>query len=583
MHQCEELKAAETADRNYRRSVIIFAVLVLAALALKAPLLSLWPVHQDEFHYLSMVYTYERGEMTTPFESFHVHFFGWLSAVGQNEVTQIIAARVVMYFLLLGTCFYLFRTARHFLGAAAAMFSLLCYLCFLFTVSNGASFRHDTLAGFFIVFALYHFIVHRDSALSNVLAGVAMAVALLFTIKAAIFLPVFAVWFLSRLLLCGGRSRYLIRIACFAGALIVGFIALYKLHAATLGHSAAGNGSGFLSGSYSTFITFGQLFPARDWIIQTLVVDFFVWFLFLVGLIVYLVDLAQRRYARNQSKTLLLVLLIPLCSLVVYRNACPYFFVFLMPAATLFCGYAFERLVSTLKNDKRIMIPVLSAFLGLIVFAEVVPHLPRYLRSEAKLTLLQHDTLKTIHRMFPEPVPYVDKCSMVASYPKIGFFMSAAGMRNYLRRNKPIMGRLLAEKKPIFLLANFFMLDLHSDAAPRSAAGQALLATDWTVLKSYFIHHWGQVWVVGKQFNLSPAVQQQHFEIIAPGLYTVESQTDIIIDGTSYHNGDVVRLEEGHHTIEAGRATTTIRLRGGDHLYRPDSEPEETNLLGPFL
>jgi hypothetical protein len=280
---------------------------------------------------------------------------------------------------------------------------------------------------------------------------------------------------------------------------------------------------------------------------------------------------------------LLLVLLIPLCSLVVYRNACPYFFVFLMPAATVFCGYAFERLVSTLKSDKRIMIPVLSAFLGLMVFAEVVPHLPRYIGSEAKLTPVQHNILKTIHRMFPEPAAYVDKCSMVASYPKVGFFMSAAGMRNYLRRNEPIMGRLLAEKKPIFLLANFFMLDLSSDAAPRSAAGQALLEADWTALKSYFIHHWGQVWVAGKQLDVGPATEPQHFEIIAPGPYTVECDTDISIDGISYGNGDVVRLDEGSHTVRADGAITTIRLRWGDHLYRPDTEPEKRNILGPFL
>jgi hypothetical protein len=256
MYQDTEPKAAELTDRDYRRSAIIFAVLVLAALSLKALLLSRWPVHQDEFQYLSMVYSYERGELARPFESFHVHFFGWLSAVGQNEVTQIIAARVVMYFLLLGTCFYLFRTARHFLSAAAATFSVLCYLCFLFTVSNGASFRHDTPAAFFIMFALYHFIVREDSALSNVLAGAATAVALLFTIKAAIFLPVFAGWFLLRLLPAGGRSKYLVRTAWFMGALIFGFMALYKLHAATLAQSAAGKGSGFLS-IWSTWCSAG--------------------------------------------------------------------------------------------------------------------------------------------------------------------------------------------------------------------------------------------------------------------------------------------------------------------------------------
>lgn len=135
----------------------------------------------------------------------------------------------------------------------------------------------------------------------------------------------------------------------------------------------------------------------------------------------------------------------------------------------------------------------------------------------------------------------------------------------------------------LFLLANFFMLDLHSNEAPRSAAGQALLEADWKALKSYFVHHWGQVWIAGKQFKLGPAAEPQHFEIIAPGPYTVESDTDIYIDGALYRNGDVVRLEEGPHTVGTGGVATTIRLRWGDHLYRPDSVPEEANLLGPFL
>jgi hypothetical protein len=244
MYQGTEPKLTDLTDRDYRRSTIIFAAMVLTALILKALLLPRWPIHQDEFHYLSMVHVYERAAPIRPLMTLHVHLFGWLSAISENEVTQVIAARIVMYLFLLGTCFYLFRTARHFLGVRGALFCVLCYLCFLFTIANGASFRHDTPATFFFMLALYHFVVREDSLFSNVLAGLAMAVSLLFTIKAAIYLPVFAGWFLLRLLLCGGRSKSLIRTSCFLGALILGFIAIYKVHSALPLSRSSQRGSG---------------------------------------------------------------------------------------------------------------------------------------------------------------------------------------------------------------------------------------------------------------------------------------------------------------------------------------------------
>lgn len=580
MCQGTEPKHSYLTDRDYRRSTIIFAALVLTAIALKIQLPSRYPIYEDEFFYLSQVYEYERGELSTPFQCFHVHFFGWLSTVSENEVTQVVAARIVMYLLLLGTCFYLFRTARHFLGVRSALFCILCYLCSLFTIANGASFRSDTPSTFFFMFALYHFVAHEESILSNILAGAAMAVSLLFTIKATVYLPIFAGWFILRLLFCDGRTKSLIRTACFLGALIFSFIAIYILHSAALIPPVAESNTSFLGRAFSTFITFEQFLPSRQWIIPTLILDCLIFSLLLCGLFVHVTDLLKHRYARNDPKAFLLVLLTPISSLLVFRYCRPYLFVFLMPTAMVFCGYAFEFLAS--KNTKRITVPVLSVALGLMLFVNYIVHFPGYIRSEVQLTRLQRDILNTIHTMFPEPVSYVDRFSMVSSYSKVGFFMSEAGWRNYRRRAESIMGRLLTEKKPLFLLENSTLMDLNSSQPPRGIRGEGFLEADWAALRSYFIHHSGPVWVVGKQFSLGPAPELQHFEIIAPGLYTVESQTDIFIDSSLYRNGDVVRLKEGAHTVGAGGAITTIRLRWGDHLYRPDIEQEGTYLGAPF-
>ena len=51
----------------------------------------------------------------------------------------------------------------------------------------------------------------------------------------------------------------------------------------------------------------------------------------------------------------------------------------------------------------------------------------------------QKETLDLVHRLFPEAVPYIDRCSMVSTFPKVGFFMSSLGMRFYHERGEPIM------------------------------------------------------------------------------------------------------------------------------------------------
>jgi hypothetical protein len=99
---------------------------------------------------LHFVHKFVRGELAQPFQSFHVHFFSWLGAVSENEVTQAMAARVVMLLLLLGTGIFLFLLGTHLLGPLGALFSVLCYLSLSYRtkrrdVSHGHT-RHVSFA-----------------------------------------------------------------------------------------------------------------------------------------------------------------------------------------------------------------------------------------------------------------------------------------------------------------------------------------------------------------------------------------------------------------------------------------------------
>ncbi|MHC4171749.1 MAG: ArnT family glycosyltransferase [Planctomycetota bacterium] len=561
---------------------IIIGILVLFGIGCKGHLLTQLPINQDEFEYLSYVHAYDRGELTRTIQNMHVHFFGWLDVFSNNEVTQVIVARSVMFLFFLGTCTYLFLLGRYFLNLPGAMFSVLCYLCFVFTIGNGATFRSDTVATFLFMLAVYHFVAKEKSLICGVVAGVVMALAFLFTIKTSIYLMLFVALSLLRLKVSRDLPKSLKQTACFWIALILGLCVFYALHAATFPRSSSGSQAGFLSYTpLARYITFKRPFLLR-FLLMTFRHDLLLWFVLLVGVGAFFYDTLTTNGLRGRS-AYLPAMLVPLLSLLVYRNTYPYFYVFILPPPSLFCGYSLHRTILTRSWTRQRLGVILGVVLAVLVFLHgfvfYCAFFPRF-----KTTAVQHNLLSEIHKMFPDPVPYVGGCSMVASFPKVGFYMCSPRMDRYLERGVPIMERLLTQEKPIFLLADVPHLDLHCDIPTRSAYGQSLMEEDWAALKSYFVHYWGPIWVVGKRFDFKAEEDSRSFEISVPGAYAVEGGADILIDGTLYQSGDVVHLEEGIHSIQTNTSGVTITLRWDDNLYRPNSEPSTTNLfLGPLL
>ena len=146
------------------------------------------------------------------------------------------------------------------------------------------------------------------------------------------------------------------------------------------------------------------------------------------------------------------------------------------------------------------------------------------------------------------------------------------------------MERLLTFKKPRFLLTNVPHLNLHSDVPAKSNTGLFLMTEDWQTLKSNFIHHWGPIWVAGKHFEFKHGNEKHRFKITVPGLYTVEGNESVSIDGRLIQSGDVVRLEAGNHIIKNQGSPSLTSLRWGENLYRPAEDPPLDRIfLGPFL
>ena len=88
---------------------VMLAAILVAVLA-KFLLVARINVSWDEFYFLEFAHQYARGELTGRFQTFHVHLFSWLPALGWEVPGQMVAGRFVMavLYLFLGDPFLVF-------------------------------------------------------------------------------------------------------------------------------------------------------------------------------------------------------------------------------------------------------------------------------------------------------------------------------------------------------------------------------------------------------------------------------------------------------------------------------------------
>lgn len=559
--------------------LIAFIVIVLY---LKFHLIFQININQDEFGYLSRVYSFSRGTLTGQFQTFHVHFFKWIFNVSKNEVTQIIVARLVMYLFFFGTCLLTYLIGRQFINRYGALFAVLSFLSFSYVVVNGASFRSDTISAFLCLFSTYVIISKPQSKILMIIAGFSAALSLMVTIKSILHLLTIGIIFIYILVTAQNRWNIVKQITRFVIALLVGFFLIYQFHISTLVPTSLRDPTQFLGNTCSKFITFNKLFSKWRFLELSIRQNSTIWILILVGIILVIWSLFHTKGEKIYNRLILLAFLAPFFSLIFYRNAFPYFYVFVLTPTIIFCGILVHKIIEDFRKTESIFPSVILAAFTLIVFLNFLFY---YLVFSPNRNSEQRKVLKAVHEIFPEPVSYIDGCSMVASFPNAGFFMSSLVMESYLSANKPIMKNILSEHQPLFLLANVPHLNLSfSRKEAVSASGYSLLEEDWNVLKSNFLHHWGPIYVVGKQFDFRSVKNSRCFEIVIPGKYTLEGKLDVSVDGNFYRPKDIINLNKGDHTIIAISNPGKALLRWGEHLYIPANEPPLNPIfIGQFL
>jgi hypothetical protein len=545
------------------RASAIPLILVCIAVCAGLQLHLVWTqaINWDEFRFLSDVYALERGDLGLAVQTFHVHFFRWLIGRFGNEIDQVIAARFVMLACEAVTAGLIYATCRRFVDASSALLAVMAFVSFGFVLRYGASFRYDPIVTALLMGAVYLLLATRLNRVQAITAGTLVAIAGLVTMKSVFYLPLLGAVAVYRLLQTSERRRLAVNIALGGASCLAVFAGLYWLHSSAV---TVVDGSGaVVAASASKTLGRTMLFPRWVDLVRSILSNPLQWLLLATGV----GTVATRAFAAPRGSRALAWLpfafLVPLMTLAVYRNAYPYFYVFMLAPAALPIAIAAAR------ADVRRLAPVLALALAASAIAN-------YLPIDRDVLKAQRETLAAVHAIFPEPVAAIDRSSMAASFPQAGLFMSTWGMEQYRSEGRPVMREAFAERHAVLLIDNSRWL---SEALRDKDSGEGLLREDAATLRENLVHHWGPIWVAGKALALAASSRQ--FEILVPGRYTLESAGSVAIDGQVRWNGEVIQLAAGTHLAASADVRSAV-LRWGDHLPKPRRAEPSGVLFEPF-
>ena len=521
-------------------------------------------INWDEFNFLAQIYAYDRARLTVPLQTFHVHLLRWIVWLPMSEVSQIVVGRLVFILLQLGTCAAIAAISLGFFSRRITLLVVASYLATGFAVEHGASFRTDVIVAFLLMGSLAILFRMRLAAAQLVVAAILASVAVLVSIKASLYLPAFLAAFAWRVRQDGLRSS-------LTGFVLLGLVflastaALWALHVASLAtvNALAQSASNADSALQKTVLSQG-LFPRAHDIAEWMLQGFVPQIAILAGILAALLSLGRKGW---DFALVVLLLAAPLACLVIYRNAFPYFFPFLLPPVVLASGLAYRRIEH----------PAMAAAIYVLILATLVVSIPRYAGKDQQA---QRETIAAAKAAFPGPTPYIDRAGMIASYPKVGFFMSTWGMEGAIASGRDMLSEAIHRHRPRFVLANSDALHFALEPATAPEPRLRLSGNDERLLRENYIHHWGAIWVAGKELEATP--EPRSIELLIGGTYTIECASgQLRLDGKPRACGTTVILPEGRHTVSAS-APVDVVLRIGAHLQIPDRTPSQGLLFYPL-
>ncbi len=504
---------------------------ILVGFALLVVLSWMRNVNWDEFYFLSRIHDNLAGRLETPMQTFYVHVFGWLAHVPGNEMMQIFVARLFMTGLFAWTTWSIHRIATQLSDRRAADIAVLAFLTSGFALAHGTSFRADPVAAACLMGALSIMMTGRMSLWQIIAVAILSALALLVTIKAVLYLPAFlgVLFWRSDRIAVAGR----IVLAGLIALLITA--ALFTLHVASLPAPPEASAVDNASAAASKTLVQSGFFPRSETAL--------LWAVLSLGPIT-LAAIGILRAGSLRRGIMLVSFALPLlASVIFYRNAFPYFFPYVVPPLMVVVAFGAMRVGHG------------SLLRGLIALS-LVSGIWQGMKALGENAELQRATIAEVHRLFPEPVHYIDHNAMISTFPRELFFMSSWGIEGYRGKGEPVMAAYLEKHAPPFLLTNRWTLHHTMTASDIIDLPYSLLPEDQAVLRASYVHYSGTIWLAGLEMTIEFETTERALPI--PGRYRLESPVALKIDGRRVSDGDII---EGSGVVTiSGPVGTDVRL-----------------------
>ena len=485
-------------------------------------------VNWDEFYFLNFIHAQARGELSILMQGAYTHLFQWLPTLGGDEMTQIVAGRLVMVGLLAVTAMLIWRLARVWLSGFPALVAPFLYLGSTSVMIHGGSFRADSLLAPLLLAASVLISRPTSNRRSDWYAGCLIGLALVVTVKAALFGPLFACLIMSRRRPDGVPSGIdsreaacsLLKVSAAAASTATLLLWLHSLSLAPVLAESIGT---FSTRVARATLVESPLFARWIFMKQYVLWQPLPWALMAIGTAAALL---KRRFD-------LASLSLSLLPIALYRNAFPYYYVVMLAPASVLAGFAVQEIPAYLRrytNGRSPAALVVVIWLGLTYQSLAYVGRLRYDDQE-----LQRTVVSGVHAIFPAPVSYIDRCGMISSFRKANFFMSTWGMQNYWSRGEPFMPRALRKSRPAFVLMNVDALN------PDRQHGRGLLPEDRDLIAKFYPRYWGPVRVAGASVLIPRSIETQ-VRVPFEDDYRLEVPEPVLVDGVRCQNGDIIRV-----------------------------------------
>lgn len=528
-------------------------------------------VNGDEFIFLNRIHALDQGRPLALLQTAYAWLFLWLPGIGENEVVQVQMARGVLLALWALTLFLLYKLTRVVTERPAALAAVALAAVFREHVIHAAAFRVDGLLA--PVFLGACLAAARPTRARAAAAGVLAGIMVVLSIKAVLLLPVVA----AVLAVGPGRdglppipdspwwAAAVRRAGLWAAVLAVtaaGVVGLHGVLVSTGSASVAGGPSttgAFLRNAGFRMLLEGGFMPRLGTLLASVRWNAPLWLFLVVGLVV----------ARSRPAFRLHVIFVaPLAAFLMYRNFFPYAFVSLGATLWIPAGVGLWWVVRRGGAMGRWVVAGSALWIVATGLAE-----GGRLRTDG--TLLQRQTLDVVHELFPEPVPYIDRVGMVASFPRPLFNMTTFGMETYRAEGRAAFSAFIDEHRPPLLIRNTTSLDVFPDApAMERDPRPALLPADALRVAETYAHFWGPIFLAGRGWPALEAGSAVAFTISMAGPYTLLSQVPVSVDGVGVAPGGTVTLSPGvHRLVSREGSAAEVKLLWGRQISVPAFPP----------